>query len=452
MRLVYSLLIILTFLAANFAQTKAFDYAELDRIIETEMKANRTPGASVAVVLGDKIVYVKGFGTTSAEETNQVTSDTLFRMGSTTKMFTAAALVTLAEQGKVKLDAPIGNYIKNLPPRIAALTAHQFLSQSSGLRDFAALATTDDDKGLKENILAWKEDVFFTEPSKIYSYSSPNYWLAGFLTEELTGKFYSDALAEIIFKPLGMTRSTVRPLMAMTYPLALGHNVENEKAVVVRPIANNVAKYPGGSIYSSANDLSRFAVAFLNGGKIDGKQMLAPLVVQELSKPQFFLPGAGEKSFYSYGLVGFETNGVNVLSHGGVSSGYGSTIEFVPESKYAIIVLANRNGETLPKTRRKAMELILKAFPIREEEPKTLSMTAKEMPRYVGTYSHAPQTWDVFIKDGKLYIKDEGKDYELTKMGKDKFAYAQGEAIFTPNEKDQIEHVSFGLYSARKIK
>jgi CubicO group peptidase (beta-lactamase class C family) len=443
-------LTVLISLTTVYAQTKPINFAELETTIEAELKANKTPGAAVAIVVGDKIVYAKGFGTTSAENsTNPINADTLFRMGSTTKMFTAAALISQADAGKIKLDAPVGNYIKNLPPKIAALTAHHLLSQSSGLRDFAPLITTDDDAGLKQNILAWKEDVFFTEPSKIYSYSSPNYWLAGFLIEELTGKFYSDAMSELIFKPLGMTRSTIRPLAAMTYPLALGHNIENGNAVVIRPIANNVAKYPGGSMYSSANELARFAIAMLNGGKLGGKQTFAPMIAEKLFAPQFYLPGE-DKTFYSYGLVGFETGGVKVLSHGGVSSGYGSTIEFIPEHKYAIIVLANRNGETLGKSRRKAMELALPLNPEKDDQPKPMAISAEEMKRYVGSYSHAPMHWEVFIKEGKLFLKQDGKDFALEKIGKDRFGYEQGEAVFTQNAKGEIEHISFGLYSARK--
>lgn len=449
MRLLYTFLIIPIFLTAIYAQTKAINFAELERTIEAEMQANKTPGASVAIISSDKIIYAKGFGVTSAEEKISVSPDTLFRMGSTTKMFTAAALVSLADAGKIKLDASIGNYIKNLPPKIAALTAHQLLSQSSGLRDFAPLAMTDDDAGLRQNILAWKEDVFFTEPNKIYSYSSPNYWLAGFLVEELTGKLYADAMAEIVFNPLKMTRTCVRPTAAMTYPLALGHNIENGAATIIRPIANNAAKYPAGSMYSSANELGRFAMAMLGGGKLDGKQTLAPTVAEKLFAPQFYLPGE-DKAFYGYGLVGFETGGVKILSHGGVSSGYGSTIEFVPERRYAIIILANRNGETLPKTRQKALELVLNVKPEREQ-PKPMAINADEMKRYIGSYSHTPQTWEVFVKDGKLFIKEDGKNFELTKIGKDRFSYEQGEAVFTPNAQGEIEHISFGLYSARKI-
>jgi CubicO group peptidase (beta-lactamase class C family) len=432
------------------AQTKTIDFAGLEKTIEAELKESKTPGAAVVIVSGDKIVFVKGFGSTSAENGNPVTPDTLFRMGSTTKMFTAAALVALADAGKIKLDAPVGNYIKNLPPKISALTAHRLLSQSAGLRDFASPVKSDDDASLAQNIRSWNTDVFFTEPDKVYSYSSAGYWLAGFLTEELSGKLYADAMREIIFKPLGMTRSTLRPFEAMTYPLALGHQVTNGNATVVRPIFNNAAMYPGGSIYSNANELARFAIAMLDGGKIDGKQALSPFVVENLQKPQFYLPGE-EKAFYGYGLLGYEQRGVKTVSHGGVSRGYGSMILFAPEQKFAVITLSNSNGQTLPKTRQKAMELFLPLKPETSEQPKTPAISADEMKRYVGKFAHAPQTWEVFTKDGKLYFRDEGKDFQLSKTGKDRFVFEQGELIFVPDAKGEIEHLFMGLYAARKI-
>ena len=433
------------------AQTKEVDFTELEKTINEELAATKTPGASVAVISGDKIVFAKGFGTTGAENGNPVTADTLFRMGSTTKMFTAAALVTLAEQGKIKLDAPIGNYIKNLPLRISALTAHQFLSQSSGLRDFAPLASGNDDAVLGQNIRLWKDDVFFTEPDKIYSYSSANYWLAGFLTEEIYGKSYADALAELVFKPLGMNRSTISPFVAMTYPLALGHEIKNGNASLIRPIDNNVGKYPGGSMFSSANELSRFAIAILNGGKIDGKQVLAPFVVEQLQKPQFFLPGE-EKVFYGYGLLGYEQKGVKTVSHGGASRGYGSTVFFAPEQKIAVIVLANTSGQTLPKSRQKAMEMLLPLKTETNEPPKNLETSADEMNRFAGKYEHAPQMWEVFEKSGKLFIKEDGKDFELKKTGKNEFSFEQGGVLFVPNSKGEIEHIFMGLYAARKVR
>lgn len=432
----------------NSAQTS--DFTELEKTIEAELATAKTPGAAVAIIKNDKIVFAKGFGRTTVEDGANVTADTLFRMGSTTKMFTAAALVSLAEQEKIKLDAPVGDYLKNLSPKVSRLTAHQILSQSSGLRDLPPTVFTNDDTGLRQNILAWKDDVFFTEPDKIYSYSSANYWLAGLLAEEIYGKPYADSISEILLRPLGMTRSCVRPFEAMTFPLALGHDIKNGAATVIRPIDNNAAKFPGGSMYSSINELSRFAIAMLNGGRIEGKQVIAASVVESLMKPQFYLPGE-DKSFYGYGLLGFEDRGVKTVSHGGVSRGYGSTIFFAPEQKVAIIVLANSNGQTLPKTRRKAMEMQLPLKAAINESPKTFSVTSDELKRNAGKYTYAPQTWEVFAKDEKLFLREDGKDFELKKTGKNEFSYEQGGIIFVPDEEGKIEHIFMGLYAAKRV-
>ena len=451
MRLISSIFILLFALSAA-AQTARIDYAELEKTIADEMAATRTPGAALAIVAGDKIIFAKGFGTTSVEGGSAVTADTLFRMGSTTKMFTAAALLTLADAGKIRLDAPLASYLKNLPPKVSALTAHRLLSQSSGLRDLPPTVFSNDDAGLGQNIKAWKDDVFFTEPNKIYSYSSANYWLAGYLAEEVYGKPYADVLAEIVFRPLGMTRSCVRPTEAMTFPLALGHQAQTGAASLIRPIDNNAAKYPGGSMFSSVNELSRWAIAMLGGGRLDGKQALPERVVEALRKPQFYLPGE-ERAFYGYGLLGYTDRGVRTVSHGGASRGYGSTVFFAPDEKIAVIVLANTSGQTLPKSRRKAMEMFL---PLKAEaatsEPPKLAVSAEEIKRYLGKYEHAPQTWEVFEKDGRLFLREDGKDYELTRTGKNVFSYEQGEVLFVENEKGEFEHIFMGLYAARRAR
>jgi CubicO group peptidase (beta-lactamase class C family) len=450
MKLIFSIFAFAALAFAVSAQTEPVDFAELEKTIADELAATKTPGAAVAIVSNNRVIFAKGFGTTSAEGGNPVSAETLFRMGSTTKMFTAAAVLGLADAQKIRLDAPLGNYLKNLPPRLSALTAHRLLSQSSGLRDLPPTVFSNDDAGLGQNIRLWKDDVFFTEPDKIYSYSSANYWLAGYLAETIYGKPYADVLAEILFKPLGMTRSTVRPTEAMTHPLALGHQVQNGAASVIRPIDNNSAKYPGGSMFSSVNELARFAIAMLGGGRLGGRQALPAAVVENLQKPQFYLPGA-EGAFYGYGLLGFTERGVRTVSHGGASRGYGSTVFFAPEQKIAIVVLANTSGQTLPKSRRKAMEMLLPLKAETNETPKKLDTSLEEMKRYAGRYEHAPQTWEVFVRDGKLFLKEDGKDFELTRTGPDAFSYEQGEALFVKNEKGAIEHIFMGLYAAKKI-
>jgi CubicO group peptidase (beta-lactamase class C family) len=435
-----------------FAQQKQIDFAELDKVALEELKQRNTPGAAVAVIKDGQVIYARGYGVASVETGAPVTPDMLFRLGSTTKMLTAVALVTLAAAGKLKLDAPIGDYVKGLNPRLAQVTAHQLLSHSAGLRDFAATLTSNDDAALGNQARSWKEDVFFTEPGKIYSYSSPGYWLAGLVVEEAGAKPYADAMDELLFKPLGMSRSTLRPSVAMTYPLTTGHRVENNMAIVIRPAFNNTAMWPGGSVYSNIGDLARFVIALMNEGKLEGKQALAPMAVAKLPAPHVTLPGTSDVN-YGYGLMSYNYRGVRVTQHGGASTGYGSTIQLVPEHKFAVIVLTNRSGETLPRVRDKAMEALTPLKPPEREETNSAPpLSEAEMAGYVGRYSHSPQTWDVFIKEGKLWLKHESGESELKRIGSGAFTYGEGgELVFTLGADGKAEHIFLGMYAAKKV-
>jgi len=422
----------------------------LEKAITDELAATGTPGAAIAVIEGDRVTYAKGFGLTSVEGGSAVTAETLFRIGSTTKMFTAAAFAQLAAAGKTKFDAPMSTYVSSLPPRVAKLTAHQMLSQSSGLRDMPTPVVSDDDGALALNIAGWKDDAFFTDPNTIYSYSSANCWLAGLAVEKVHGKPYADAMTELLFQPLGMKRSFFRPREAMTYPLALGHNRQGAQHSVNRPAANNAAIYPGGSIFSSVNDLSRWAIAMLNGGKIDGKQAIAASVVENLTKPQFYLPGP-EKVFYGYGVMGFDVNGVPTISHGGVSRGYGAYIFFAPQQKAAVILLTNSNGQTMPKSRNAANAILLPASSMQQQEAVVTADSAEKLLEYVGKYTHAPQAWDVRIKDSKLWVATEGKEFAMTRTGEDEYSYEQGQILFVKDKQGKYRHIFMGLYAARRV-
>ena len=240
------------------------DFGELEKVILAELKETNTPGAAVAVIKDGRVIFSKGFGVMSVEAGGNITPDTLFRLGSTTKMFTGAAMLTLSEKGRLKLNEPIGKYTKGLSPKLSQLTPHQLISNTAGVGDFSAPPPSHDDSALATMARSWKDDVLFGEPGKIYSYSSPGFWLAGYVIEETGGKPYSDMMDELLFQPLGMRRTTFRPLVAMTYPLAIGHAAGSDGLpAIIRPAYNNVAQWPAGSIFSSTNDLSRFVIAFL---------------------------------------------------------------------------------------------------------------------------------------------------------------------------------------------
>src|SRR5829696_8945141 len=117
------ILLCLTVLVTQ-STAQPIDFSELDKLVPAELKEKNTPGAVITIISGDQVIYQKAFGVANVETGAGMETEMLFRLGSTTKMFTAAALVTLAEQNKINLNEPIGNRVKGLNPKIAELTPH----------------------------------------------------------------------------------------------------------------------------------------------------------------------------------------------------------------------------------------------------------------------------------------------------------------------------------------
>ena len=138
------------------AEVRQLDPALIERAALEELHATNTPGAAVAVVLGDQVVFSHGYGLASVDTGAPLTPDMLFRLGSTTKMFTASAVVGLALEGKLDLNAPVSRYISGLDATIGQLTANELLSHTSGLHDEAPMFGSHDETALGNGIHAWK--------------------------------------------------------------------------------------------------------------------------------------------------------------------------------------------------------------------------------------------------------------------------------------------------------
>ncbi len=407
------LLALLLAVLATFPNLHAaeFDAIQLEKIAAHELIDTNTPGAAIGIVRDGRLVWSKGLGVANVETGQPVTPETLFRLGSTTKMFTAAALVSLAEEGKLKLDEPVGKCISGLHPKIAALTPHQLLTHSAGLTDESVMSGRHDDAALGLGIRAMDESWFFTEPGQIHSYSNPGYWIAGLACEELAGQPYADLMAERLFRPLGMTRTTLRPTLAMTWPLALGHEVKSGMPSIVRPQADNAGTWPAGQMYSSVTDLVRFTTALHDGGRLDGQSILSQSLIKKLASP--FVPRPGDDSHYGYGLAVSTERGVRIWQHGGSRTGYGSTIRLAPDQKIALIILTNRSASSLPKTAAAALDMLLPFEPLKET-PKTAAepLTEQEKTQLVGTYTNNRQTIELTIRDGKLMARPSVRETE----------------------------------------
>lgn len=422
------------------AQQQTVNFTELEKVTLEELKETNTPGAAVAVVSGDRLVFAKGFGVANIETGTPATPDTLFRIGSVTKMFTAAVLVTLAEERQIELHAPIGRYVKGLNSKLSQITAHQLMSHTAGMTDESPSDYgSHDDPALAAFVRSLKDDQFFTEPGEIFSYSNPGFDVAGFLIEEVGGKPYADQMVERFFRPLGMNRTTFRPTMAMTYPLSQGHDAsEKAKPTVIRPFGDNVAGWPDGFMFSSVNELARFAIAFMDGGKIDGKQVLTTSVITKLSTPYADIHSrfGFENGRYGYGLFVHDHRGVRVIWHAGLIPGFGALLQMVPTERFAVIVLANKSGSLLNRTAEKAMELMLPLKAKPEAKPKqALAIREAEISEYVGTYTNKPESVEIVVKQGRLVLKREDGEFPIKKVGDQRFS------IIKPNESEAEEFV-----------
>lgn len=414
------LLLVLPISGAASAQ----DLQDLERAAVDELKETSTPGLALGMVRDGRLVLARGLGVASLETGQPVTPDTLFHVGSVTKTLTAAALVTLAEQGKLRLDEPVGRQVDGLAPGLAKLTLHQLLSNTAGLSDLHGGDGLHEEAALAEFVRSRTDSDVLLPPGKVFSYSNLGYALAGLVLERVTGKPYADAMREILFEPLGMTRTTLRPLMAMTWPLAVGHEPqESGPPQVVRPMADDTRIWPAGYAFTSLNDLSRFVIALLDGGRIDGRQVLPPGVAARMLAPVADIPtNVFVRGKYGYGLFLHEGRGVPVAFHAGTLPGFSAEFRMIPERRAAVIVLSNRSDNRMEKTFTRALDLLLPGVSPPAAEPRReIPMTVDEMQRYAGTYANR-WSMDLFVKDGRLFLRRFGAELPVSKVGENRFS------------------------------
>lgn len=295
-------------LFVSSAKAQADLPAALDQIAASELSRQKIPGIAAAVVKDGQVAWTAGVGVASLESKTPVTPDTLFRLGSA-RPFLAAAAYELSAQGRLRLDAPAGDYLFRLDEKQAQLSVQKLLSPPS-------------ESG---------EEV-----------------VAARLIATIRARPAPALLQDMIFAPLGMEHTTFAQALAMTYPLAVGHTADG---VVSRPMASAL-------LFSSADDLARFVLAFLNDGKIGGKignkpdeeQVLPPAVIAALSGDD------------GYGLDADASRGVRLLRETNTASGYAAAILMAPEFHTGVVVLANRDGASAITIAQKLLE---RALPVR---------------------------------------------------------------------------------------
>src|SRR5215213_8302618 len=330
---------------SSSSQAEGSNFEAIDAYVQNQMQEMRMPGAELGIVKGDKIVHLEGFGDADDSGRN-VTPQTPFKIGSMSKSFTALAIMQLVEEGKVDLDAPVQRYIPWFrvadPEASKHITVHNLLNQTSGIPTAAGLTymyKEDSSNGALENEVRAMRDVELTHPpGKVYQYSNRNYSTLGLIVQMVSGESYEQYVKRHILAPLGMKNSFTFLPEAERHGLATGHQFWFGRPFPGGGLVYNRAITPAGLITSDAQDMSRYMIAQLNGGRYEGVRVLSPEGIVELHRGT---ADTGGGSSYAMGWIDGEMEGVPIVVHNGDPGDFHATMILVPKSNWGMVLLMN---------------------------------------------------------------------------------------------------------------
>jgi CubicO group peptidase (beta-lactamase class C family) len=337
-----------------FAQTTASEQqqraiAQFAEQLAADVRADSIGAISAAVVLNGKLHWSRGFGWADRDQKKPATAETIYRVGSISKSFTAVALMRAFEQGKVALDEPLQKYLPEAAgfanPRAEAKppTLRQFASHTAGLIREPALPNA-----AAGPIAQWEAKVlasipatrFDTVPGARYQYSNIGFGVLGLALSRAVGIPFMTFVESQIFQPLQMRSSTfiiderLRPQLAVGYA-----NRPNGTIDATAPAAEHDGrgyKVPNGGIYSTVGDLAKFMAMMMGSA---GDAVLSMSTRSEMMRVQ--TPGNG-RSGYGLGFdISTAADGTRVVGHGGSVAGYTAYLAFDPERRVGVILLRN---------------------------------------------------------------------------------------------------------------
>jgi CubicO group peptidase (beta-lactamase class C family) len=347
--------------------------SQLQPIIEQVIEQVRTPGLAIAVVHDQKVVYTAGFGVRNLEnKDNKITPQSLFHMASITKPFVATAVMQLVEKGKIDLDSPVVKYLPYFrlnDERHATIKVRQILSHVSGMpdvRDYEWDKPQYDDGALERYVRSLSNQSLIAAPGAGFRYSNMAYEVLGDLIAKVSGMTFEDYVRIHILEPLGMKSSTLLVKQADPSLLTSPHVGSSSGTVVSKIFPYNRMHSPSSTLYSNALDMSRWIMANLNRGELEGKRILKDFTYDIMWKP------AGDQ-WQHIGISWFlgEYRGHRTISHSGGDTGFLSNLVMIPDRSIAVVVMANSDREDLRPVTNAALDVALgfKPAPIIVRKP-----------------------------------------------------------------------------------
>ena len=363
--------------------------------IEYQLAINRIPAASVGIVHDQELLTARGFGLANPATAEPAAAETIYSICSISKLFTSVALMQLREQGKVRLDAPVTDYLdwftlKDTHPDDEEITVRRLLSHSSGLpreSDYPYWSDPDFVFPTHDEIVERLSDQETLYPSSRYfQYSNLGLTLIGEIVVEVTGEDFDSRIRRAILDPLGMTAtSTDIPVEKWGTTLAVGHTNlkrDGERRPMDVFTANGIA--PAAGFASTVPDLAEFAKWQFRLLDADTTEIIRSSTLREMQRVQWMDPDWETTRGLGFGT--WKSNGHVFVGHSGGCPGYYSQFLLVPKNKLGVIVLTSAIGSPVGFYAEKAADLLVPAITAATDEPDDAPGRDPELDRYVGVY------------------------------------------------------------------
>lgn len=382
--------------------------------VEEQMTYHHQPGMSIGIVHDRDLVWAKGFGLRDVDLNLPATPQTVYRIASITKTFTATAIMQLRDAGRLQLDDPVRDHLpwfeyRNRFPDAPVVTIRHLLTHTSGLpRESDYPYWTDRQFPTRREMietLRTQESVF--EPETRFKYSNLGLALAGEVVSAVSGEAYDDYVRRQILDPLGMSSTSVRTDAIDRENLATGYGiVAADGSQPLAPETDSKGLTPAANMSSTVEDLARFVSLQFRDDPSENTRILRGSTLREMHRVHWLEPDWSSGRGLGFGV--WRHGDRTLVGHAGWVAGYRTQIAFDPAAKIGVIVLTNSDERGPSSYVSEAFDLVVPAL---EEalahEPRVA--TVADPGRYVGTY-HDPDGWltDVLLWDGGLVMYGHG--------------------------------------------
>jgi CubicO group peptidase (beta-lactamase class C family) len=404
------------------AQAPAAEFtAKAEVYMAAQMRVNQFMG-TVLVAHKGEVLLRKGYGFADLEHNVPNTPLTKFRLGSVTKQFTAAAILLLEQQGKLRVQDPLCKFIENCPDAWQPVTLHHLLTHTSGIPNFTSFADYLEKMALpcppECTIARFRDRPLEFPPGERWAYSNSGYILLGYIIEKVTGQPYDQFLRQNILEPLALDDTGYDHTAEILPHRARGYS---RQSATLRNAAylDMTIPHAAGALYSTVEDLYRWDQALYT-------DMLLPAAAREV----MFTP---VKNNYAYGWGVREQFGRTMMGHGGGINGFSTFIARYPEERTTVIVLSNVEQGNAGQVARDLAAILFGAPYELPRERTAIELPPEVLERYTGRYmADGGLSLEITREGNRLFVQLPGQPkVEVFAEAEDSFFLRVVEAQFT---------------------